>query len=246
MKYKISLTILLVVAFAQLANAQLGRRKIVEGNKLFDEERYDEAMNKYRDAQVHDPESPIINFNMAAANYKKNKYEDALKELDESLKSDDALAQSQAYYNMGNALYRMGKLPESIMSYQQALKLNPDDEDAKYNIEFVRRQLKDQSEKQQQDQQQQQQQQDQQQQQQNQDQQDQQDEQEQEQQQQQESSEEEQQEEQQQQQQEMQPSEELSQEDAERILQAMKEDEENMKNARKQKVQGNVRVLKDW
>ena len=44
----------------------------------------------------------------------------------------------------------------------------------------------------------------------------------------------------------MQPSEELSQEDAERILQAMKEDEEKMKDARKQKVQGNVRVLKDW
>ncbi len=240
------LFIIFIVMYSQLANAQLGRRKIVEGNNLYEEERYDEAMNKYRDAQVHDPESPIINFNMGAANYKKNKYEEAMKELEASLNTDDALAQSQAYYNIGNSLYRLGKLPESILAYQEALKLNPDDEDAKYNIEFVRRQLKDQSEKQQQDQQQQQQQQqDQQQQQQNQDQQEQQEEQEQEQQQ---SSDEEQQQEkeQQQQQQEMQPTEELSEEDAERILQAMKEDEENMKDARKQKVQGNIRVLKDW
>ncbi len=242
MNSRITFFIILIVAFSQL-NAQIGRRKIVEGNTLFEQERYDEAMNKYRDAQVHDPESPIIQFNMGAANYKKNKYDEALKELESSLTTDDALAQSQAYYNMGNSLYRLGKLPESIMAYQQALKLNPDDEDAKYNIEFVRRQLKDQSEKQQQDQQQQQQQQ-----QQNQDQQEQQDEQQQEQQQEEEENSEQEQEEQQQQQQqqEMQPSEELSQEDAERILQAMKEHEENMKNARKQKTQGNVRVLKDW
>jgi tetratricopeptide (TPR) repeat protein len=248
MNYKITFFILLVFAFSQFANAQMGRRKIVEGNEMYDEERYDEAMNKYRDAQVHDPESPIIKFNMGAANYKKNKYEEALKELESCLTTDDAMAQSQAYYNMGNSLYRLGKLPESIMAYQQALKLNPDDEDAKYNIEFVRRQLKDQSEKQQQDQQQQQQQQEQQQQQ-NQDQQDQQEEEQEQEQQQQQNSEEEQEqqeEQQQQQQQEMQPSEELSKEDAERILQAMKEDEEKMKDARKQKVQGNVRVLKDW
>jgi Ca-activated chloride channel family protein len=127
MNYKITFFLLFVVALSQLANAQLGRRKIVEGNKMFEEERYDEAMNKYRDAQVHDPESPIIKYNMGAANYKKNKYEESLKELESSLTTDDALAQSQAYYNMGNSLYRLGKLPESIMAYQQALKLNPDD-----------------------------------------------------------------------------------------------------------------------
>ena len=44
------------------------------------------------------------------------------------------------------------------MSYKKALELNPDDEDAKYNLEFVRKQIKDQAQKQQQNPQQQQQQ----------------------------------------------------------------------------------------
>ncbi len=257
-----------ILLFATFAFAQLGRGKVVEGNRLFEEEKYDQALNKYRDAQVYSPESPLLKFNIADAQYKKNKYEEALKEFESALTTDDATAQAKTYYNLGNTLYRMGKLPESILAYKESLKINPDDEDAKYNLEFVRRQLKDQSEKQQQNQQQQnqqdQQQQNQQQQQQNQDQQEQQEQQEQEQQQQQQEqeqqeqeqqeqqqskpSEEEQQNEEQQQQQEqqMQPTEELSEEDAERILQALKEDEENMKNARKQKVQGNVGVLKDW
>ncbi|RQW04246.1 tetratricopeptide repeat protein [candidate division KSB1 bacterium] len=246
-KIKISSWILLLtILCGQLSYAQSGRKKIVDGNKLYGEERYDEAMNKYRDAQVHAPESPIIKFNMGNVNYKKQKYEESIKEFEGSLGADEALAQSQAYYNIGNSLYRLGKLPESILAYQEALKLNPDDQDAKYNLEFVRRQLKDQSEKQQNQNEQQQNQQQQQQQQQNQEQQDQQgDEQEQAPQESQEESEQQEQQ-QQQQQQEMQTAEEMSKEDAERILQAMKEDEENMKNARKQRAPGNVRVLKDW
>ena len=211
--------------------SQPGRRKIIEGNKLFVQEKYDEALNKYQDAQVQDPESPLLKFNVGDAQYKKQKFEDAAKEFEASLNNDDVMMQSQGYYNIGNSLYRIGKLPESILAYKKALELNPDDEDAKYNLEFVRKQLKDKSQPQQQDQQQQQQQQqEQQQQQQNQDQQ---------------KEKEQEQEQQQQQEQQMQP-EDMSKEDAERILEALKEDKEEMKDARKEKISGQATVLKDW
>jgi tetratricopeptide (TPR) repeat protein len=239
-----SFALLAVLLASTLCFAQSGRKKIMEGNKLFAEERYDEAQNKYRDAQVNDPESPLLKFNIGDTQYKKKKYEEALKEFESSLSTDDVLFQSGIFYNQGNTLYRMGKLPESILAYKKALELNPDDEDAKYNLEFVRQQLKDQAQKQQQDpQQQQQQQQEQQQQQQQQDQEEQeQQQQQQEQEQQQEQGEEE---EQQPQEQPAQP-EEMSEEDAERILEALKEDQENMKDARKQKVSGRANVSKDW
>jgi Ca-activated chloride channel homolog len=230
--------------------AQTVRGKVIEGNKNYSAEQYDEALNKYRDAQVHDPESALLKFNIGSAEYKKNKFDEALKEFQGSLSSKDVAMQSQAYYDMGNTLYRSKKLPESILAYQEALKLNPDDADAKYNLEFVRRQLKNQADKQQQNQQnqkqnqQQDQQQQQQQDQQKQDQQQQQQDQQKQDQQQQEQAEKKDQEQQQQQQAE--PQEQMSKQDAERVLQAMKENEENLKNARKQQVPGNIRVLKDW
>ena len=43
---------------------------------------------------------------------------------------------------MGNALFRMNKLKESIVAYKKALELDPTDMDAKFNLEFVREQVK--------------------------------------------------------------------------------------------------------
>ena len=57
------------------AQAQPGRGKIVQGNKLYTEERYDDALIKYRDAQTQAPERAEAPFNIGAAEYKKNKYE---------------------------------------------------------------------------------------------------------------------------------------------------------------------------
>ena len=154
MRKFIALIVLLMVPISLLA--QPGRKDVNEGNKLFAQQKYDEAYNKYRNASIDDPNNPLIHYNLANALYKKKKYEDALKDYEKSLSAEDIQVQEKSYYNMGNTFYRMGKLLEAIAAYKQALKLNPDDEDAKYNLEFVRRKLKENSKKQPQNKQQQQ------------------------------------------------------------------------------------------
>lgn len=133
-----------------LLHAQAGRGKVREGNKLFKEQKFDAAQNKYQDALLEDPGSPLIQFNVGDANYMKKDYQKAQEFFQKTLKSSDALLQSKTHYNIGNTLYRMNKLPESILEYQQALKLNPNDQDAKYNLEYVRNKLKQNSKPQQQ------------------------------------------------------------------------------------------------
>lgn len=253
------LTIFLVTTnlFGQGMNS-----KVAEANKLFEEQKYDEANTKYRDALVDHPESDILHFNIGDVQYKKSNYEEALKSYQTALSSEDILMQSKNYYNMGNTLYKMGKLPESILHYRKALELNPEDEDAKYNLEYVRAKLKDESEKQNQAQDQNQKKEEQQdQQQKNQEEQKNQEQQEnQEKQQQQEeqgNNQEEQQNQQQQNEDQQEPEEEeqqeqngepkdISKEDAERILDALKNEEEDLlKNKKREKVKGAFRG-KDW
>jgi hypothetical protein len=146
---------------------------------------------------------------------------------------------------MGNTLFRLNKWPESLLAYQQALKLNPNDKDAKYNLEYVRAKIKENARKQPQDHQQQQQDQ-----QQNSEQQDQQDQQKQDQQQEQQNQ---QQSEQQQQEQSREggtqqktDKEQLSKEDAARLLEALKNQEKEAQKQRQMKVRGSARVEKDW
>jgi len=52
------------------------------------------------------------------------------------------------YYNQGNVLAKSGQLEKAISAYEQALKLNPDNEDAQYNKEIVEKALKQQEQQQ--------------------------------------------------------------------------------------------------
>lgn len=232
MKIKSVVVVLILCVVPALLFAQSVRERVKEGNQLFLEENYDQALNKYQDALLSDPENERIQFNVGNTRYQKKKYEEAIQDYQKVIGTEDFKLEQQAYYNLGNTLYKMGKLPESILAYQQALKLNPNDIDAKYNLEYVRRKLKENADKQQQNPQQQQQQE--QQQQQNQEQQDQNKE------------EENQQQEEQQQQQQQQNDNKLSKEDAERILNALKDDEKDLQKKRKMQTSGRRVVVKDW
>ncbi len=233
-----------------------GRRQVLEGNRHYAEGKYDEANDSYRDAQIDNPESPIIHFNLGDVEHQKRSYEEALKTYHAAIqKSNDPKLQAQAYYNIGNTLFRLNKWPESIQAYQQALKLNPGDEDTKFNLEYVRRQIKQNAQKdpaqQQQNQQQQQSEGQQDQKQENQNQQDDQQQGQQQQEQQQNQEQQNQQEQaqeqdaQQQGEQQMKPGE-LSKEEAERLLEALQNQEKEAQKKRQAKMSGRVRVEKDW
>ena len=85
----------------------------------------------------------------AAAHYQAGDYEKALKTYQTQTEQN-----ADNIYNQGNALAQSGQLKEAIAAYQQALNLNPNHDDAKYNKELVEKELEKQPPKQDQDKQQ--------------------------------------------------------------------------------------------
>jgi len=207
---------------------ETSRKKVKKGNELYSEKKYDQALTKYQDALLSSPENERIQFNVANTLYWKKNYEEALEEYRKVVGTQELDLEQHSYFNLGNTLYRMGKLPESILAYQQALKLDPGDMDAKYNLEFVRRKLKQDAKKEPQSGQQ-------------------------EQKPEQDKGEPEEGEDREMKEEQSRPGDQeekdmntLSKEEAERILDALKNDEKDIQKKRKMKASGRVKVKKDW
>lgn len=137
-----------LVSGSQPLWSQAGREKVLEGNRNYSEGDYDKALELYREALEEDPDSPAIRFNLGDAQFKKEEMEDAADSFSQALQSKDPGIKSRAQYNLGNSLYRQGKLQESLSAYREALKLAPGDRDAKHNLEFVLKQLQEQQQQQ--------------------------------------------------------------------------------------------------
>ncbi|HDP54803.1 MAG TPA: tetratricopeptide repeat protein [Bacteroidetes bacterium] len=51
---------------------------------------------------------------------------------------DSGYTSAELYYNLGNAYFKQGKIPQAILSYERAFLLNPSDEDIEFNLEYAR------------------------------------------------------------------------------------------------------------
>ncbi|GJQ60802.1 MAG: hypothetical protein D8M57_12010 [Candidatus Scalindua sp. AMX11] len=126
-----------------------------EGINLYNEEKLDEAIGKFTDAQSLVPESDQLQFNIANTHFKKGKFPEAEKSYLDVIKSDDVILKAKGNYNMGNTLYKQGKLKESLDFYKQAIGVSEEHqhlhdeeldalrEDAKYNYEFVEKKIEE-------------------------------------------------------------------------------------------------------
>ena len=119
--------------------------KNARGNELYQQEKYDEALTAYDEALAEDGENPALHYNRGNALYRSEQYPSAVQAYVNALEGEVPVG-GRARYNMGNSLYRMGLLKESIEAYKAGLRIEPDDVDMKYNLEYVMRQLQQQEE----------------------------------------------------------------------------------------------------
>ena len=115
---------------------------------------YKDALNEYEELLSKKPNDPVLSYNAGASAYKAKKLETAVKHFNNAVTAPDLGLQQSAYYNLGNAQYKLGEdesKPEdkiklwenSLKNYQSAVKLNEQDKDAVFNRDFVQKRLEE-------------------------------------------------------------------------------------------------------
>ena len=129
--------------FAALsASAQSDEKAIRKGNRYYKSGNYEQAIASYREALDIRPNNAKAQFNLGDVYYAKQAYDTAYNEFQKVLDiSPDAKLKSDALFNMGNCLLAQDKFYDAFNIYKVSLKMNPENENALYNLEYCRAHL---------------------------------------------------------------------------------------------------------
>ncbi len=132
-----------LMAIAGMAKAQDDQSLLIKGNELYKNRQYDEAAAQYQKATDINEKNPKAQYNLGNALYRSKKNADAQKAFDAAAESaKDQAIKSKALYNKGVTFSSEKKLIESIDAYKETLKLNPDDNEARENLQKALNELK--------------------------------------------------------------------------------------------------------
>jgi tetratricopeptide (TPR) repeat protein len=141
----------LSLVFSSATFSQSVRSLVREGNSLYKDQKYGDAEVSYRKALEKEQDLVPGNFNLGNSLYKQDKADEAIKAYENALmKAENKKTKAEALYNMGNALMKGQRYQEAVKSYIESLKLNPKDQDTKYNLSYALAKLKEQQQQQQQ------------------------------------------------------------------------------------------------
>jgi hypothetical protein len=141
----------------QTARADSAREALQQGNRLFGDSKYTEAIDKYNEANVEQPQALEPKFNKADGYYRLDDLGQAMDLYQEvAAGSKDMSLVAKAKYNLGNCFFQRGAkqrdsdlqkavddMKTSITHWRQVLDIDPKDEKAAKNIEVARLTIKD-------------------------------------------------------------------------------------------------------
>jgi len=124
-----------IVIFSN-AIAQTTGELVRKGNELYRSNEFDKAEISYDEALAVDPTNNTAKFNKANTDWKMNKPAEAIKLYDElAAQSKESERQARAFYNKGAILSKQKKLDESIEAYKNTLRRDPNDVQARENLQ---------------------------------------------------------------------------------------------------------------
>ena len=132
--------------------AQSDRSNIREGNRLFRSGKHADSEVSYRKAMEKNPRNPQAAYNLGNALFAQKKDSAAVVAYQSGVQLEtSAKRKAMGYHNMGVVCQSHKMFSEAIEAYKNALRLNPKDDEARYNLELCKKQQKKQQDKKNQD-----------------------------------------------------------------------------------------------
>ena len=143
---KIRAIVYVVVSLFLFAGAEA--RAGDDPDQLFRQGKYAEAEKAYARSDMDNPKDIRFRYNRGCAAFQNSDLKTAVASFSSVLRRTDARdIRFKASYNLGNAAFKQGDFESASSFYRQALKLNPESEDSRHNLELALRELAKQKEK---------------------------------------------------------------------------------------------------
>ena len=116
-----ALVVLLILSWGVRAEAGFWLSDNVLAQKMFEDKKFDEAAEKFQNQEWK-----------GASYYRAGNYQKALEAFSEG-------EDNEMRYNYANALAKSGQTEEAIKVYEQVLEKDPNHEDARFNLEYIKK-----------------------------------------------------------------------------------------------------------
>ena len=118
---------------------------INKGLQAYDRAEYSDAELNFRKALAKDPINAVASYDLGLTETEMDKNLEAAHFFEKAGKqANDPLLKSKAYFNEGNVWYQKKKYEKAVEAYKNALRQNPADEEARYNLALAMQKLKQQ------------------------------------------------------------------------------------------------------
>lgn len=128
---------------------------VERGNRHYRAGRYEEAVAAYQAALEEGDDGPVLRYNLGTALLRLGRYQEAEEHFRRSLEVVDPEVREWAYYNLGHRFLEDARGQQdpqasvplydaAVESYRQAMRLRPQDQDAKWNYELALREREEQ------------------------------------------------------------------------------------------------------
>lgn len=132
------------------------RDQMASGNQQFKSGEVSKAIQSFNQALVEAPDEPTLHYNLGNSLYQKGDFAGAEDQYAKTLDlTKDQKLREDVEYNLGNLKYRQGEslvdenplaaldqFESALQHYEQVIRNNPTDQNAKYNYEFVQKKIK--------------------------------------------------------------------------------------------------------
>lgn len=144
---KLIFILVTVAVFSEFGFGQNTKSKdyVIRGNKEYNQDDYQKAEAQYRTALSEEENSVKANYNLGNALYQQKKYDQSRAHFDKIIQNRSAsnFDKASAYHNIGKSYLDEKNYEKAVVNFKDALKLNPNDDQTRYNYALAKKKMEE-------------------------------------------------------------------------------------------------------